>query len=122
MVCIFQLHNFIAFEMRKFTADQPFVCFAVLMGRRDFRICIVIMENVSCQFYIDFMPGNSEVFKIAAGDVITSFLFIVSVMVNCHARNHPIRREHVRDVDSFDYRPCMGCVNAMAVVITSSHF
>jgi hypothetical protein len=80
------------------------------------------MENVSSQFYIDGMAGNPQIFKIAAGDVITGFGFVVRRMIDGHAGNNAIGGQHVRNIQSLDDRPGMGCVHVVTVVETATDF
>jgi hypothetical protein len=56
----------------------------------------VVVENVSGQFYLDWMAGNAEIFKIATGDVITGLASIIWGIIDGHAGNNAICREHVR--------------------------
>jgi hypothetical protein len=80
------------------------------------------MEDVSGQFYLDWMAGNAEIFKIAAGDVITGFASIGWGIIDGHAGNNAICREHVRNIQALNHGPGMGGVNAVAVVETPADF
>ena len=82
----------------------------------------MIVENVSGQFYLDWMARNAEIFKIAAGDVISGFAAIGWGIVDSHAGNNAICGQHVRDVQSFNDRPCMSGVNAVTVIKTATDF
>jgi len=80
------------------------------------------MENVSGQFYIDWMAGNAEIFKIAASDVITGFASIGWGIIDSHAGNNPICREHVRHVQSLNDRPSMCGMKTVTVIKTAADF
>ena len=58
----------------------------------------MVMENVSGQFYLDWVTSNAEIFKIAAGNVVSGFAAIGWGMVDGHAGNDAIRGEHVRNI------------------------
>jgi hypothetical protein len=80
------------------------------------------VENISCQFYLDWMAGNAEVFKITSGNVITGFTAIGVGMINGHAGNNAICRKHVRNIQSFNHGPCVGGVDAVTVIETAANF
>lgn len=80
------------------------------------------MENVSGQFYLDWMAGNTEIFKIAAGDVITGFASIGWRIIDGHAGNNPIRGKHIRDIQSLNDRPSMCGVETVTVIKTAADF
>lgn len=82
----------------------------------------MVVENVSGQFYIDGMAGNPEIFKIAAGDVITGFASIGWGIIDGHAGNNTICRKHVRDVQSFNDRPSVSGVDVVTVIETATDF
>jgi hypothetical protein len=82
----------------------------------------VVVENVSGQFYLDWMAGNAEILKIAAGDVISGFAPIRWRVIDCHAGNNAICREHVRDIQSFNHGPGVGSMHAVAVIETAADF
>lgn len=82
----------------------------------------MVVENVSGQFYLDWMTGNAEIFKIAASDVICGFASIGGRIINGHAGNNTIRGEHVRDVQPFNDRPCVCGVLAVTVIETAADF
>jgi hypothetical protein len=82
----------------------------------------VIVENVSGQFYLDWMAGYAEVFKITSGDVITGFTAIGAGMIDGHAGNNAIRREHVRNVQSFNHGPGVCSMHVVTVIETAADF
>src|ERR1041385_8012234 len=101
MVFVFQTGELVVIKLCKLAAHEPFVGFASMVRFCHLRIGIVVMENVSGQFYIDRMASNAEIFKIAASDVITGFSAIYWI-VDGHAGNDAICSEHIRNIQSLN--------------------
>src|SRR5579859_7562919 len=97
------------------------VILPVFVAVGDFRERVVLMEGASVQSYIDGMAGNSQVLKVAAGDVIAGFVAVIAFVVNRHACDDAVSGQHVRHVHAFQYRPGMGGVDVMAIVIASPY-
>jgi hypothetical protein len=101
MVFVFQIGELVVIKLCKLAAHEPFVGFAGMVRFCHLRSSIVVLENVSGQLYIEWMASNPQIYKIAAGDVIAGFITI-DVVVNGHAGNNAVCREHVRYIQSLN--------------------
>src|SRR5215467_9385228 len=98
------------------------IALAVLVSLGEPAKRIVLMERVGIQFYLDWVPGDPQVFEIASGDVIAGLAFAISRMIDSHARDNAICGEHVSDIHALDHAPGMSGVDSMTVVIASAYF
>ena len=76
-------------------AYQPVVGLGSLVGLGHFEIGIVVVENVSGQFYIDFVACNAEVFEIAKGNVVSSQALLLSANNKRPFENDTVGCEHL---------------------------
>jgi hypothetical protein len=92
------------------------------VGLGHFGISIVIVKNVGSQFYIDWVACDPQIFVVAPREVVTGFALVIGGIIDRNTGDNAVRRQHVRDIHALNYRPGMGGVNAVAVIITAAYF
>ncbi len=82
----------------------------------------MLMEGVSVQFYIDRVAGNLQILKITSGEVITGFALVIRGIIDRDTRDDAICGQHIRDIHALNHGPGMGGVDAVAIIVTATHF